>query len=311
MKKIFNKLAFIFLLFIICSNNVFAQSKYYESELKKREFEEIKEQFNNYKEYLDGLGDDVKKLEDLNLQKNALFVYNEPFFLEKDNITREELKKELEQSEIYLNITYDRKGKNKNVEKHNPEYQLLTLDTLEYSIYKTDNLDYSKYDRYELKKQRMKYRNEGKWVATTNGFDDDLGPQKKLIEKYLIKFNKNPEEIYPICLPNGVDRILAAFFDEDNEIKFIDLEEMRKRFLNNDFEETDKYKVFYTFNDMKKEIPLNKTGELILRGNKTDKIKSKKINKETIKSNNIIYASIATIIILGVSFIVIRKRKNK
>ena len=334
MKKIIKLLVFLMVI-IIYPSNVFAQVKYYESDFQKKELEEIKKQFDKLKTNFIGLSDDVKELDDLNLEDNGLFIYYEPYFLEKDKITKDELRKALDESEIFLEISYDISEEKKNKIKDKLERGLndvASINTLMYEINRSFNeIDSSDYKTgYELKKARVKDIYNRDFYSVTNGVSGNLGSDKRLIDRFLKKFNKNPEEVYVFSSPNGTRRYMFAFFDEDNEIKFVDLYELRRRFEKDDFSETEKSKILYTFEDMKKELPVdNGNNQVILYGNKSNKSKGGQSvdkvvekNKSDLKSHNkeekdssfrknIIYASIATIIILGVSFIVISKRKNK
>lgn len=104
---------------------------------------------------------------------------------------------------------------------------------------------------------------------------------------------------------------MFAFFDKDNKIKFVDLHEIRKRFEENNFNETEENKIFYTVEDMRKELPVDKgNNEIILYGDKSYKNKVKqsidtvvakknsdykndnKKEKNSSSINTIIYASL-------------------
>lgn len=155
------KLLVVLMVIIIYPSNVFAQVKYYQSDFQKKELEEIKKKFDKLKTNFIGLSDDVEKIEDLNLEDNGLFIYYQPYFLQKDKINKEEVRKALDESEVFLDIAYDISVEKKNKIKDKLEkelYDVPNINTLIYGIYRNDNginiLDYTK--GYEVKKARMK-----------------------------------------------------------------------------------------------------------------------------------------------------------
>lgn len=87
------KLLVVLMVIIIYPSNVFAQVKYYQSDFQKKELEEIKKKFDKLKTNFIGLSDDVEKIEDLNLEDNGLFIYYQPYFLQKTKLIRKKLEK--------------------------------------------------------------------------------------------------------------------------------------------------------------------------------------------------------------------------
>lgn len=91
----------------------------------------------------------------------AQVKYYQPYFLQKDKINKEEVRKALDESEVFLDIAYDISVEKKNKIKDKLEKELSdvpNINTLIYGIYRNDNginiLDYTK--GYEVKKARMK-----------------------------------------------------------------------------------------------------------------------------------------------------------
>lgn len=201
-----------------------------------------------------------------------------------------------------------------------------------YGIYRNDNginiLDYTK--GYEVKKARMKNVYNRDLCSFTDGIRGNFGSNNRLIDKFFKKYNKNPEEVYVFSSLNGTRRLMFAFFDKDNKIKFVDLHEIRKRFEENNFNETEENKIFYTVEDMRKELPVDKgNNEIILYGDKSYKNKVKqsvdtvvakknsdykndnKKEKNSSSINTIIYASLGIIVISGIFFTIFKIKKDK
>ncbi|MFM1541629.1 hypothetical protein ABGF49_07540 [Helcococcus ovis] len=310
MKKL-NLYIIVFLMIIVLPVNTYANGvEFYVTNSRKNDINEIKEQFDDLLKDMDVVPKG-KSIEDFEIDK-FMQIYIGADVFKNENISEEELRNVMENLKTYWAIQYNNKDSDKNLGTQDK------VKSFDFDVIKVHNILGRRKRFDKLSDEQIKfYEKNGKWVVQSYAENVYKYHKKDGINYILKKYNITPKTLYILDSPGFVRGIYATYFDEKGKINFINIRECQLVYAKEIYgivEENYKpdYKIFYTYEEMKKkseEIKLDANPNIMGSGNSSSNQKeTKKENKRNYKT--IIYASVAIILILGISFVVIKKRKK-